>query len=338
MKPTYIIAEMSANHCGDIQIAKKIIRTAKECGADAVKMQTYTADTLTIDCRDEIFKIQGGLWHGRYLYDLYKEASTPWEWHAELKNFAENKVGIELFSTPFDTSSVDFLEEIGVGRYKIASFEAIDIPFVEYVAARGKPLIISTGICTKQDIDNIISACKKMGNQDITLLKCTSSYPAPPEEMNLMTIPDMAARFRVQVGLSDHSMYQETAVAAVALGAKVIEKHFTLDRKAGGVDAGFSLNPEEFKATVDAIRVTEKLLGTVDYSMSEQRRRGGRSLFIVHDIKKGERFSQKNVRSIRPGYGCSPNLLPEIINKTAAYDLKKGTPMEMRFVADGLQP
>lgn len=324
---TFIIAEMSANHCGDIKLAKEIIKTAKEIGADAVKIQTYTADTMTIDCDKAEFKISDpkSLWYGETLYALYQKASTPWEWQKELKDYAEKEIGIEFFSTPFDNTAVDFLESINVQRYKIASFEAIDIPLIEYAAAKGKPMIISTGICSKEEIHEAVEACKNAGNNDITLLKCTSSYPAPLESMNILTIPDMIQEFGVKVGLSDHSMNIEPVVAAVALGARVIEKHFTLDRALGGADAGFSLNTQEFKEMVQAVRNTEKALGHIDYSVNENNRYLARSLYVVKDIKKGEPFTKNNIRSIRPSYGLAPKYYKEILGKTAKQDIPFGT-------------
>ncbi|MDR2067431.1 MAG: pseudaminic acid synthase [Holosporaceae bacterium] len=332
MSHTLIIAEMSANHCGNLDLAKQIIAKAKECGADAVKLQTYTADTITIDCKNEYFKVAGGtLWDDKYLYDLYKEAYTPWEWQKKLKDYAES-IGLELFSTPFDNSAVDFLESIGVGRYKIASFEAVDYNLVKYAASKQKPMIISTGICSLEEMQEAVDACKSVGNDDITLLKCTSSYPAPLESMNLLTIPDMIQKFGpqgVEIGLSDHSMHVETVVAAVALGATIVEKHFTLDRALGGADAAFSLNPEEFKATVEAVRSTEKVLGAVDYSVNEKNRKFARSLFVCEDIKEGEKFTAKNIRSIRPGHGLHPKYYDSVIGKTARRDLERGTPLKL---------
>lgn len=324
---------MSANHCGDINLAKEIIKTAKEIGADAVKLQTYTADTLTIDCDRPEFKISDSksLWNGETLYALYQKAYTPWEWQKELKKYAD-EISIELFSTPFDKTAVDFLETINVQYYKIASFEAIDISLIEYAAAKGKPMIISTGICSKEEIHEAVHACRKVGNNNITLLKCTSSYPAPLESMNVLTIQDMRQEFGVNVGLSDHSMSIEPVIAAVALGARVIEKHFTLDRALGGADAGFSLNTQEFKEMVQAVRNTEKVLGKVDYSVNENNRFYARSLYVVKDIKKGETFTEENVRSIRPNNGLAPKYYNEILGKKAQCAIKRGTPLQFSLI------
>jgi len=328
----FIIAEMSANHCGDFELAKKIILAAKEVGADAVKIQTYTADTITIDCKRDEFLIKGAdnLWKGRYLYELYQKASTPWEWQPKLKEFADS-VGMPFFSTPFDCTAVDFLEKMNVPMYKIASFEAYDYPLIKYAARFGKPMIISTGISSLEEMQGAIDACKEVGNNDITLLKCTSAYPAKLADMNLLTIRDMIERFGsqgVQIGLSDHSMSVEPVVAAVALGAQVIEKHFTLDRALGGEDSGFSLNKDEFAAMVRAVRDTEAALGKVDYSINEKNRFAGRSLYAVKDIKAGETLTMENVRSIRPSLGLPPKLLPEILGKHAACDIAFGTPLK----------
>jgi len=326
----FIIAEMSANHCGNLDLAKKIIIKAKECGADAVKLQTYTADTLTINCHDDCFKIKGGtLWDDKYLYDLYREAYTPWAWQSDLKNFA-NQVGITLFSTPFDKTAVDFLETINCPIYKIASFEAIDINLIKYAASKNKPMIISTGITSLDEVQDIIDACHFVNNKDITLLKCTSSYPAKIEDMNLITIPDMLSKFGAQgvkVGLSDHSMSIEAPVAAVALGATVIEKHFTLDRSLGGPDSGFSLNPAEFSAMVNAVRSTEKLLGKPDYSINPSNRVFARSIFVVKPIVKGEILTEQNIRSIRPSCGLLPKYYEQALGKTAVRDLPFGKPL-----------
>lgn len=334
MNSVYIIAEMSANHCGDKELAKKIIKAAKDSGADAIKLQTYTADTLTIDCKNEYFHIKEGLWEGRYLYDLYKEACTPWEWQKELKNYAD-KIGIELFSTPFDKTSVDFLESIGVKKYKIASFEAVDYELIKYTASKGRPVIISTGISSFKEIQEAIDICKSAGNSDITILKCTSAYPAGAEDMNLLTIKDMIEKFTpqgIKVGLSDHSTNNEISIAATALGATVIEKHFTLDRALGGADAGFSMNPDEFKELVNSIRLTEKALGRVCYDVNEKNRALARSIFAIKDIKKGEKLTEKNIKIIRPGFGLHPKYYNDIIGKSAKRNIKYGTPIKFELI------
>ena len=333
MTNTYIIAEMSANHCGNKELAKKIITTAKEIGADAVKVQTYTADTITINCQNEEFQIkdEGNLWKGENLYSLYQKAYTPWEWQGALKEYAD-EIGIDFFSTPFDYTAVDFLESINVPIYKIASFEAIDYPLIKYTASKGKPMIISVGISSLEEIQGAIDACKSVGNNDITILKCTSAYPAQLEDMNLITIKDMIERFSsqgVKIGLSDHSMSIIPPVTAVSLGATVIEKHLTLDRSLGGADSGFSLNPDEFKQMVDAVRETEKVLGKVDYSINEKNRKFARSLYVVKDIKKGEKFTAENVRSIRPSNGLHPKYYEEVLGKIAKCDIPFGTPLNI---------
>lgn len=331
---TFIVAEMSANHCGRLDLARQIIAAAKDCGADAVKVQTYTADTMTLDCRAEPFVIRGsGQWDGRTLYDLYKEAETPWAWQAELKAYAD-ELGIEFFSSPFDATAVDFLEGLGVKRYKIASFEAVDIPLIRYAAAKGKPMIISTGICHLDEIQAAIDACHAEGNADVTLLKCTSAYPAAPETMNLATIADLARRFGpqgVKVGLSDHTMTNETAVVAVALGATLVERHFTLDRALGGADAAFSATPDEFAAMVKSVRLAEKLVGSVDYAINPVARNYMRSLYVCAAVKKGEVFSEQNVRSIRPGGGLQPRWWYQIIGKKATVDIPRGSAMQEDF-------
>ena len=335
MTNTYIIAEMSANHCGDKELAKKIILKAKEIGADAVKIQTYTADTITINCDNDIFKTKDdSLWAGQTLYQLYQKAYTPWEWQGELKEYADN-VGIDFFSTPFDYTAVDFLESINIPCYKIASFEAIDYPLVKYAAKFKKPMIISTGISSLEEIQEVIDACKSVGNHDITLLKCTSAYPARLEDMNIITIKDMIERFSpqgVKIGLSDHSMNIEPVVAAVTLGATVIEKHFTLDRALGGEDAGFSLNAEEFESMVKAVRNTETVLGKIDYTVNMHNRRSARSLFVIKDIKKGEKFTPENIRSIRPSNGLHPKFYEKVIGKVAKTDIKFGTPLSFEYL------
>lgn len=327
----FVIAEMSANHCGDKDLAFKIIKAAKDSGADAIKIQTYTADTITIDCRDEIFMTRDdGLWAGQSLYELYQKAYTPWQWQADLKTYAD-EIGIEFFSTPFDFSAVDFLESINVSRYKIASFEAMDYPLIRYAAKHKKPMIISTGVSTIDEIYEAIEACKSVGNHDITILKCTSNYPAQIEDMNIATISDMISRFAplgVKVGLSDHSMSLEVPITAVALGASVIEKHFTIDRALGGEDSGFSLNQDEFSAMAQAVKNAYKALGKVDYSFNEQNRKYARSLFVTKDIKKGQILTPENIRSIRPAQGLHPRYYDDVIGKKATKDLKFAKPLE----------
>lgn len=333
--PVFIIAELSANHNQDFDVAVKTIEAIKASGADAVKLQTYTPDTITIDCGNEYFQIrQGTLWDGKTLYQLYKEAYTPWEWQPKLKEIAED-LGLICFSSPFDKSAVDFLEDLKVPAYKIASFEITDIPLIEYTASKVKPVIISTGIATLEDIEEAINACKRMGNNQIALLKCTSAYPAPLEEMNLRTIPDMAERFKTVVGLSDHTSGISVPAAAVALGAKIIEKHFIVDRKIGGPDAAFSLEPMEFKAMVDAVRGVEKAMGKVSYELTEKTKKSkefSRSLFIIKDIKAGEALTGENVSSIRPGFGLHPKFLKDILGKKAKTDIKRGTPLSRPLI------
>lgn len=330
-QPVYIIAEMSANHCGDIELAKKIIKSAKEIGADAVKVQTYTADTITIDCNNEEFQIKDkdSLWNGENLYQLYQKAYTPWQWQGELKKYAD-EIGIDFFSTPFDFTAVDFLESIDVPIYKIASFEAIDYPLIKYAASKGKPMIISVGISSFDEIQGAIDVCKSVGNNNITILKCTSAYPAKMEDMNLNTIKDMFDKFSpqgVKIGLSDHSMSIIPPITAVVLGAQVIEKHITLDRALGGADSGFSLNIEEFSQMINAVRDVEKALGAVNYEINQNNRKFARSLYVVKDIKKGEIFTSDNIRSIRPSKGLHPKYFETILGKTAKKDLKFGTPL-----------
>lgn len=328
----YIIAEMSANHCGDKELAKKIIAKAKEIGADAIKVQTYTADTITINSNNPEFQIndKDSLWHGENLYSLYEKAYTPWQWQGELKSYAD-EIGIDFFSTPFDYSAVDFLESINVPMYKIASFEAIDYPLIKYAASKGKPMIISVGISGLDEIAEAIDACKSVGNNDITILKCTSSYPAKIEDMNILTIKDMVERFGkdgVKIGLSDHSMSIIPVVSAIALGAKVIEKHFTLDRTLGGADSGFSLNPDEFKEMVVAARQTCAVLGSINYEINKENRKYARSLYAVKDIKKGELLTSENIRSIRPANGLHPKFYDKVLGKKATCDLAFGTALK----------
>ncbi len=331
----YIIAELSANHGHDIILAKRTIKAAKESGADAIKIQTYTADTLTINCDNEYFKLNNGtIWDGQTLYDLYNEAYTPWEWHGELFKYAK-EIGITIFSTPFDKTAVDFLEQLNVPVYKIASFEIVDIPLIKYIASKGKPIIISTGIATLSDIEEAVNICKSVGNDQIILLKCTSSYPAKIEDADLNTIPNMKETFGVEVGISDHTLGSTVPVVSVALGAKVIEKHFILDKSIGGPDASFSMEPKEFKKMVVSIREAEKSLGKVSYSTDENKKSNrtfARSLFVVKDIKKNEVFTEENIRSIRPGNGLAPKYFKDIINKKATVDIKRGTPLNWEHV------
>ena len=333
--PVFIIAEISANHNGNFDNAVKLIKEAAKAGVDAIKLQTYTADTITIDCDNEYFQIkQGTIWDGRNLHDLYKEAYTPWEWQPKLKKIAEEE-GLICFSSPFDKTAVDFLEEMDVPAYKVASFEINDIPLIEYMASKGKPMIMATGIATLSEIEEAIDACRRMGNSQIALLKCTSAYPAAFEDINLKTIPDLAERFNVVSGLSDHTLGICVPIAAVALGAKIVEKHFTLCRADGGPDAAFSLEPDELKMMVKSIREVEKALGTVTYNLTDKMKSSrtfSRSLFAVENIKKGERFTQNNVKSIRPGYGMHTRYFNEVIGKTAKVDINKGTPMEWKLI------
>jgi pseudaminic acid synthase len=333
--PVYVIAELSANHGQDFNQAVEIIRAMKESGADAVKVQTYTADTLTIRSEQPHFKIGGGtLWDGKTLHDLYAEAAMPWDWQPKLKGVAE-ELGMDFFSSPFDATAVDFLEQLNVPAHKIASFEMVDLPLIQKVAATGKPMIISTGMATLEEIQEAVDAAKGAGCTQLALLKCTSSYPALPEEMNLRTIADLAARFQVPLGLSDHTLGSTIPTVAVALGACIVEKHFTLSRKVVGPDSAFSLEPAEFKAMVEAIRVTEKALGKVNYSVSpneSKSRQFRRSLFVTEDVKAGEPFTEKNVRSIRPGNGLHTRHLRELLGRKSARDVKKGTPMSWELI------
>lgn len=337
--PTYIIAELSANHNHDFDMAIKLIEAAKTAGADAIKLQTYTPDTITINSDAEPFQIRGTLWDGRTLYDLYAEAYTPWEWHPKLKQ-AANDLGMDLFSTPFDFTAVDFLESIGVPAYKIASFENVDLPLLQRVAATGKPIIMSTGMATYEEIDEAVQTIRTAGGEQLALLKCTSAYPAPPEEANLNVIPALAAAFNVVVGLSDHTMDVAVPVVSVTLGARIIEKHFTLARTMGGPDSAFSLEPHEFKTMVDAVRVAEQALGTVTYGpMPSEHKSIGfrRSLFVVKDMKAGEVFTEDNIRSIRPANGLHTRHLPEVLGKHAAVDITRGTPLAWSLIADQAQ-
>lgn len=331
--PVFIVAEMSANHLQNFDIAVKIIKEAGKAGADAIKLQTYTPDTMTLNVDNDYFKIkQGTIWDGRTLYDLYQEAYMPWEWQPKLQKIAKEE-GLEFFSTPFDKTAVDFLEEMEVPIYKIASFEINDIPLIDYVSKKGKPIILSNGVAEISDIELAIKTIRKNGINDIALLKCTSSYPAPVEEANLKTIPNMAETFDVVAGLSDHTPGIVVPITAVALGAKIIEKHFCLDRSLGGPDAKFSLEPEEFKQMVEAVRNAEKAIGKVNYELSDKQiksKEHSRSIFVVEDIKAGEEFTEKNIKTIRPGFGLHPKYYSYILGKKAKRDIKKGEPLKLK--------
>lgn len=334
---TYIIAEMSANHAGSFERAKNIIHAAKDAGADCIKIQTYTADTLTIDCDNEYFHIDNGTWRGDTLYNLYKKAYTPWEWQAQLKEEAD-KIGIDFLSTPFDNTSVDFLEKIGIEFYKIASFELVDIPLIEYVASKGKPIIMSTGMGTLGEIEEAVNAAKRQENNQIYLLKCSSAYPAISENMNLNTMVNMKQTFGVPVGLSDHSMGSIGAVTAVAMGASIIEKHFCISRDIENPDSSFSMEKDEFKKMVDDIRNVEKAKGYIRYGVTDEERDSiifRKSIFVVKDIKKGEEITKDNVRVIRPGYGLQPKYYNNILGKKALEDIERGTPFSFDLVGEG---
>ena len=328
---TFIIAELSANHNQDIEIAKETIRAAKRCGANAIKLQTYTPDTITLDSHKEDFLIKGTIWEGQKLYDLYKTAYTPWEWHDELFQLAK-EIGIICFSSPFDKTAVDLLYELDSPAYKIASFEITDISLIEYAASQGKPMIISTGIANKEDIKLAIETCINVGNNQIILLKTSSQYPAKFEDANLIMIPEIAKEFNVTSGLSDHSHGTLLPIIATTLGAKVIEKHFILNKSIDSPDSSFSLDENEFKEMVDAVRNTEKALGKKDFSLTEkakQSRSFSRSLYVAEDIKKGDLFTELNIRSVRPGHGLHPKYLKEILGKTCKLDLEKGTAFKL---------
>jgi len=323
----FIIAELSANHNGSIETAIETIRAAKRAGADCIKFQTYTADTITINSKKDDFRIEGTIWEGRNLYELYQEAYTPWEWHEELFKVAKEE-GLIFFSSPFDKTAVDFLENLNVPAYKIASFEITDIPLIEYVASKGKPVILSTGIAELNDIELALDACRRMGNNDLALLKCTSSYPAPVQEANMSMVKDLSERFGVISGLSDHTMGSTVPVVATCFGAKIIEKHFILDRSIGGPDASFSMNEVEFTAMVKAVREAESAIGKIDYSLTEKQSKGrdfSRSLYVVEDVKKGELVTEQNVKSIRPGFGLHPKYLDSIIGRKFSNNFEKGT-------------
>jgi len=333
----FIIAELSANHGGKLETALETVRAAKRAGADAIKIQTYTADTITLNSNKDCFKInQGTHWDGQFLYDLYKTASLPWKWHAKIFKVAKEE-GLVCFSSPFDLTAIDFLEELETPIYKIASFEITDIPLIEYAASKGKPMIISTGIAEVEDIELAIETCRKVGNNDITILKCTSAYPADPKDANLLTIPDIKSKFGVKAGLSDHTMGIEGPVVATVLGATVIEKHFILDKSIGGPDAHFSLDEKEFTEMVTAVRKAEQMIGSVDYEMTDKKKKSrqfSRSLFVVKDIKAGEVITKENVRSIRPGYGLHPKYLKKIIGKKINKYVDRGTAFSIDMISE----
>ena len=333
-QPTYMVAEMSGNHHQDFAQAVNILEAAQKAGADAVKLQTYTPDTLTIPCDREYFRIKETIWEGKTLHDLYGEAYTPWEWQPELKRVAD-ALGLALFSTPFDASAVDFLEDMGVPAYKIASFELVDIPLVRRIALTGKPVIMSTGMATLGEIDEAVRTARESGCRELVLLKCTSAYPAPLDEMNLRTIPHLAEAFGVPAGLSDHTMSHIVPVAAVTLGACLIEKHFTLCREVAGPDSAFSQEPDEFAAMVQAVRAVEQALGKVSYDLTKKEETSKvfrRSLFVVQDMEPGEQFTSANVRSIRPGHGLHTRFLGQVLGRRAAVNIARGTPLSWEMV------
>lgn len=329
--PAFIIAELSANHNNSLEVAIETVRAAKRAGADAIKLQTFTADTITLDSNKKDFKInQGTLWDGQYLYDLYKTAHLPWEWHDKLMKIAKEE-NLICFSSPFDFSAVDFLEKLDVPAYKIASFEITDIPLIKYVAKKNKPIIISTGIAEEIDIDLAVKACRSVGNHQIAILKCTSSYPAPINEANLMLINDIRKKFNVITGLSDHTLGYTVPIVAVSLGAKIIEKHFILDKSIGGPDASFSMDEKEFKEMVIQVRNAEKSFGTATYNLTEKQKKGknfSRSLYIVENVKKGDILTNFNIRSIRPGFGLHPKYYSKVIGKKFSKDYEKGTRLD----------
>ena len=332
--PVFIIAELSANHNGSLDTALKTVKAAKRAGADCIKLQTYTPDTITLNSDKEDFLIKGTIWEGKKLYDLYQEAYTPWEWHEAIFKAAAAE-GLICFSSPFDKTAVDFLEKLKVPAYKIASFEITDIPLIEYTASKGKPVIISTGIAGQEDIELALDACRRMGNNDVALLKCTSQYPAPIEDANMVMVKDLAERYNVITGLSDHTMGSTVPIVATAMGAKIIEKHFILDKSVGGPDASFSMDEEEFSEMVKSVREAEKAIGKVDYTLTEKQKKGrnfSRSLYVAEDIKAGEIITEKNVRSVRPGFGLHPKFYSEVLGKKTKADLEKGTPLTLDFI------
>lgn len=334
-KPVFIIAEMSANHGQSFDRAVEIIKAAHASGADAIKLQTYTPDTITLESDKDYFRINGTIWEGKFLYDLYGEAYTPWEWHPKLKKVAD-ELGLVFFSTPFDLTAVDFLESLDVPCHKIASFELVDIPLIKKVASTGKPVIMSTGMATESEIDEAVATFREAGGRELALLKCTSAYPAPPEEMNLRTIPYLAKKFGVTSGLSDHSMGIEMPIAAVALGGRIIEKHFCLERSEEGPDTSFSLEPHEFKAMVNGVRKTEKALGHVNFTLTQKQKESinfRRSLFAIKDIKAGEALSESNIKSIRPANGLHTRYYSEILGKKVNRDISKGTPLSWNIIS-----
>ncbi len=333
--PTFIVAEMSANHLMNYDRAVQIIHAAKEAGADAVKLQTYTPDTITLDCENQYFQItQGTIWDGTSLHKLYETAYTPWEWQPKLMKIA-NDLGMECFSSPFDPTAVDFMTQMQMPAYKIASFEINDIPLIRKIAKLHKPMIFATGVAYLEDIERALAVCREEGNDQVVLLKCTSAYPSPYEDMNLKVIPNMAQVFECLTGLSDHSMGTAAAVASVALGGHMVEKHLTLSRADGGPDGAFSMEPAEFKKMVDDIRIVEKALGKVTYELTEKQKRSredSRSLFVVKDMKEGEEFTPENVRSVRPAFGMHTMYYEEILGRKAKQDLAKGTPLDWKYI------
>lgn len=330
----YVVAEMSANHGGSIEQALRLVDAAAEAGADAIKLQTYTPDTLTIRSDREPFRISGTVWEGRTLYDLYAEAYTPWEWHGPVQSRARER-GLDFFSTPFDDTAVEFLESLDVPVYKIASFENVDLPLIRRVAGTGRPIIMSTGMASLEEVEEAVRTAREAGCRELALLKCTSAYPAPPEEANLRTIPHLRERFDVVAGLSDHTMAEAVPVAAVALGACILEKHFTLSRAEGGPDSAFSLEPHEFRRMVEAVRIAEQALGAVSYETTEKQQATKalrRSLFVVQDMRAGEPFTSANVRAIRPGHGLHTRYLAEVLDRRAAVDIERGTPLAWSLI------